>query len=1028
MKKLFFLATMLLTAFAAFADEPFRLHRYDSFRVLPMSNSDVVFVGNSITDMHSWNEAWGSNDILNRGNSGAISSEILANVESYIVGQPKKLFLMIGTNDGMNSAANIPTTVSNIRKTLKRITLESPNTEVYVQSLLQSTNGRDLSVISQCNAQIKAMIESEYADKKVTYVNLYDAVAGITDGSVSFDKLHLTAAGYRKWMDVLTGMGAMDGYTCRYPANPANTYTGMAYNSFGMRSTYFANLPIKSTDILFIGDEMVKCGEWQELLGNPNVLNRGYGWGYAGPAMSNVLQSIPLIVSGAVGSAEPKQVVLYTGSQDVASSSAVLSNLTKTYGQIADKIRELCPNAKITLVSIAPTTVAAYNTGNITKMNEFMQQWAEADGNASYCDIFSSLIDPSTNLPNAEYMKGTYYVYGLGYAKIANLLASHIDGCNPITMEQAQANYDKVQARTALGNAIVTAEQQVELFAGFPAAAAVQALINEAYEALATGSKSVEEMNAMAANLIEKANKIYPAVKFGDLKTGWYQIKNVVGRMSTAAQGKFLRTMETGVEHTGGGLTLIYDVEACDNYTDLNTLFYLDYNAGSATVRLPNGYYIGKGCSRGTTDANTLTLTAPDTDQTAICFYNSDGTNYWDPFAKDARILLGASTASANCRFSLFDAGSLVEGHDIYTLVYDAEITDTPVVTYNKDGYTGVRHIVQGGVIILPSGEAPLAADFTSEKSGGMQTLVKVDAAAKTLTLVATGAKITSLAELAYARAAISEEVGAIADRESDTYQVLAGLVTDFKPYYDMEEAELDAETLEQYNLLKSTLKEYMDANVDNIKKPLVGHIYRFAVASSQKTQFRKALGYLTYAPGGTSIVAESSDDNLLECVRQEAGGRYVFKFTESGKYLAWRGGSGGENDNKGYVDAYDEEESYASFAIDNIKKTAYAIYDNVTMAGLVSVTSARRSTTAAAAGCFVVNDNAGMGWNAGTAPFFNGSYTSAFLITDYDIETGVTAPGSSAANAAIYNLSGQQVNTPARGIYITNGKKVVVK
>ena len=252
--------------------------------------------------------------------------------------------------------------------------------------------------------------------------------------------------------------------------------------------------------------------------------------------------------------------------------------------------------------------------------------------------------------------------------------------------------------------------------------------------------------------------------------------------------------------------------------------------------------------------------------------------------------------------------------------------------------------------------------------------------------------------------------------------------MTDGKPYYDMEEAELDAETLEQYNLLKSTLKEYMDANVDNIKKPLVGHIYRFAVASSQKTQFRKALGYLTYAPGGTSIVAESSDDNLLECVRQEAGGRYVFKFTESGKYLAWRGGSGGENDNKGYVDAYDEEESYASFAIDNIKKTAYAIYDNVTMAGLVSVTSARRSTTAAAAGCFVVNDNAGMGWNAGTAPFFNGSYTSAFLITDYDIETGVTAPGSSAANAAIYNLSGQQVNTPARGIYITNGKKVVVK
>ena len=41
-------------------------------------------------------------------------------------------------------------------------------------------------------------------------------------------------------------------------------------------------LPIKSTDVLFFGDEMVKNGEWNELLQNQNVKNRGSWWGYGG--------------------------------------------------------------------------------------------------------------------------------------------------------------------------------------------------------------------------------------------------------------------------------------------------------------------------------------------------------------------------------------------------------------------------------------------------------------------------------------------------------------------------------------------------------------------------------------------------------------------------------------------------------------------------------------------------------------------------------------------------------------------------
>ena len=47
-----FLAALLCTATAIFADGPFRNHRYDSFKVLDVTSDNIVFIGNSITDMH----------------------------------------------------------------------------------------------------------------------------------------------------------------------------------------------------------------------------------------------------------------------------------------------------------------------------------------------------------------------------------------------------------------------------------------------------------------------------------------------------------------------------------------------------------------------------------------------------------------------------------------------------------------------------------------------------------------------------------------------------------------------------------------------------------------------------------------------------------------------------------------------------------------------------------------------------------------------------------------------------------------
>ncbi len=93
------LAVALLTTAISFADGPFRNHRYDAFKVLPVNSEQIVFIGNSITNMHEWWEAFGNHNVVNRGVSGAITDEGLANIEAIAAGKPKKVFIMLGTND-----------------------------------------------------------------------------------------------------------------------------------------------------------------------------------------------------------------------------------------------------------------------------------------------------------------------------------------------------------------------------------------------------------------------------------------------------------------------------------------------------------------------------------------------------------------------------------------------------------------------------------------------------------------------------------------------------------------------------------------------------------------------------------------------------------------------------------------------------------------------------------------------------------------------------------------------------------------
>ena len=142
-----FLVSILLgSPLPVSADSPYRDHRFDSYKTLPPSEEgDILFVGNSITNMMNWWEAFGSRaNIRARGNSGASSDELLANFDNIVKGNPSKVFLMIGTNDLSSEVdSNCPDSVAGrIIDFLSRTRSKLPSAQIFYQSILPSLNGK----------------------------------------------------------------------------------------------------------------------------------------------------------------------------------------------------------------------------------------------------------------------------------------------------------------------------------------------------------------------------------------------------------------------------------------------------------------------------------------------------------------------------------------------------------------------------------------------------------------------------------------------------------------------------------------------------------------------------------------------------------------------------------------------------------------------------------------------------------------------------------------------------------------------
>ncbi|MBQ2787605.1 MAG: hypothetical protein IJF00_06585, partial [Bacteroidaceae bacterium] len=159
----------------------------------------------------------------------------------------------------------------------------------------------------------------------------------------------------------------------------------------------------------------------------------------------------------------------------------------------------------------------------------------------------------------------------------------------------------------------------------------------------------------------------------------------------------------------------------------------------------------------------------------------------------------------------------------------------------------------------------------------------------------------------------------------------------------------------------------------------------------------------------------------------------FSFK-TGDDKYLVYHSNYNGVNwlrDNGNTTGFQDGKDEMTHIKLEKLVPSSYVVAQPADVFGCLAWNSYRgwHATNNVWSNGYVVILSNGTNYDGASAPFWNDGYTSAFRVEEYvEGETAIEEIKTVEYHNGIYDLTGRRIENPTKGIYIINGKKVLVK
>lgn len=172
--------------------------------------------------------------------------------------------------------------------------------------------------------------------------------------------------------------------------------------------------------ILFVGSSsFTKWQDVQSYFPGYTIINRGFG----GSSLPDVIRYANDIITPY----HPKQVVIYCGDNDLASSDTVTPQIvTDRFKKLFNIIRSNLPETNITYVSIKPSPSRKHLMPKMKQANLMIKSFLTKQKNTSFINIYNPMLLPGGKPKPDIFLEDSLHMNEKGYAIWKKAIQPHL--------------------------------------------------------------------------------------------------------------------------------------------------------------------------------------------------------------------------------------------------------------------------------------------------------------------------------------------------------------------------------------------------------------------------------------------------------------------------------------------------------------------------------------------------------------------------------------------------------------------------
>jgi lysophospholipase L1-like esterase len=162
--------------------------------------------------------------------------------------------------------------------------------------------------------------------------------------------------------------------------------------------------------ILFVGSSsFTKWTDVQTYFPNHTIINRGFG--------GSTLLEVLMYADNVILPYQPKQVVVYCGENDLASSDSITAEqVAYRFIALFDIIRKTWKDKPIAFVSIKPSPSRDRIRNKVIEANKIIKAFLETKTNTAFIDVYSKMLTPEGNPMPDIFLADRLHMNAKGYA------------------------------------------------------------------------------------------------------------------------------------------------------------------------------------------------------------------------------------------------------------------------------------------------------------------------------------------------------------------------------------------------------------------------------------------------------------------------------------------------------------------------------------------------------------------------------------------------------------------------------------